>query len=138
MVQRQILDCLELKKIRRQKFKIWVTKKQGGKCTDIMNKKSLRVKKKLRNCPLRTISPFLSMFLNHFPNKSWFLRVCSTSLLETMWEKAEIAPNERSLLFPTFFYTVLESLLPFSTNSELSSAISFSLEESKICRLGKD
>ena len=27
---------------------------------------------------------------NLFPNKPWFLRVCSTSLLKTMWEKEKL------------------------------------------------
>ena len=37
--------------------------------------------------------------------------------------------------FPTVFSSRLDNLLPFSFNLELSSANSFSLEESKICRL---
>ena len=57
--------------------------------------------------------------LNPFPNKPWFLRVCSKSL------------------FPTVFSMLLENFLPFSSNLKLLSAISFILEESKICRLGK-
>ena len=28
--------------------------------------------------------------LNPFPNKPWFLRVCSTSLLKTLWEKEKL------------------------------------------------
>ena len=40
--------------------------------------------------------------------------------------------------FPTVFSTSLESFLQFSTNLKLSSANSFRLEESKICRLEKD
>ena len=40
--------------------------------------------------------------------------------------------------FPTvLFSTLLEDLLPFSSNLKLSSAKSFSLEESEICHLGK-
>ena len=49
----------------------------------------------------------------------------------------EIARNERFLLFKTVFSTLLENFLPFSSNLKLSSANSFSLEESKICGLGK-
>ena len=29
-------------------------------------------------------------FFNPFPNKPWFLRVCSTSLLKTLWEKEKL------------------------------------------------
>ena len=39
--------------------------------------------------------------------------------------------------FPTAFFTDFENFLPFSSNSNLSSANSFRMEASKICRLGK-
>ena len=39
--------------------------------------------------------------------------------------------------FPTVFSTGFVNFLPFSSNSKLLSANSFSLEESKVCRLGK-
>ena len=48
--------------------------------------------------------------------------------------KGEIARNEQFLLFQVFS-TCLDNFLPFSSNLKLSSANSFSLEESKICRL---
>ena len=28
--------------------------------------------------------------INPFPNKPWFLRVCSTSLLKTLWERVKL------------------------------------------------
>ena len=49
--------------------------------------------------------------------------------------KGEISRNEQFLLFPAVFSTRLDNFLPFSSNLKLSSANSFSLEESKICRL---
>ena len=39
--------------------------------------------------------------------------------------------------FPAAFSTCLQNFLPSSSSSKLSSANSFSFEESKICRLGK-
>ena len=39
--------------------------------------------------------------------------------------------------FPTVFSTLLENVSPFSSNLKLSSASSFSLEESELCCLGK-
>ena len=51
--------------------------------------------------------------------------------------KGEIARNEQFLLFPQCFLPVWRAFLPFSTNLKLSSANSFSLEESKICCFGK-
>ena len=65
-------------------------------------------------------------FVNPFPNNPWFLRVCSISLLKTLWEK------EILLVSP-----LLENFLPFSSKLKLLSANPFSLEESKVCRLGK-
>ena len=54
--------------------------------------------------------------------------VSAEQVLKTLG-KGEIARNE--------FYTHWENFLPFSSNLKLSSANSFNLEESKICRLGK-
>ena len=52
--------------------------------------------------PLPTMfsKSFFLMVVNPFPNKPWFLCVCSISLLKTLWEKEEIARNEQFLLFP--------------------------------------
>ena len=47
-----------------------------------------------------------------------------------------VEKGERAISpFPTVFSTRFDNLLPFSSNLKLSSANSFSLEESKICRL---
>ena len=72
--------------------------------------------------------------LNPFPNKPWFLRVCNTSLLKTQWEKKKLLVISP---LPAMFSTHLEKFLPFLSNLKLSSANSFSLEASTICRLGK-
>ena len=56
--------------------------------------------------------------VNPFPNKLWFLCVCSASLLKTLWEKEK-------LLVTSNFSTV------FSTYNTSN------LDESKICRLGR-
>ena len=39
------------------------------------------------------------VLFNPFPNKPWFLRVCSTSLLKTLWEK------EKSLVTSNFSFS---------------------------------
>ena len=49
--------------------------------------------------------------------------------------KGEIARNEQFLLFPQCVLPVWIAFMPFSSNLKLSSANSFSLKESKICRL---
>ena len=51
--------------------------------------------------------------------------------------KGEIAQNEQFLLFPQCFLPVSRTFFPFLSNLKMSSANSFSLEESKIYRLGK-
>ena len=75
--------------------------------------------------------------LNPFPNKPCFLRVCSTSLLKNNVGKEELARNEQFFLFPQCFQSRLDNFLLLSSKLKLSSANSFSLEESKICFLGK-
>ena len=76
---------------------------------------------------------------NPFPNKPWFLRICRTDKsFEIIMGKGEIAINEQFLFFSTVFSTLLETFFRFFlSNLILSSANSFSLEVSKICRLGQ-
>ena len=76
--------------------------------------------------------------INLFPNKPWFLCVCSTSLLKTLCGK------EKLLVMSDFSFSLSVLCVPiwvtfchFHYNLKLSSANSFSLEESKTCRLGK-
>ena len=76
------------------------------------------------------------MFFNPFPNKPWFLRVCSTSLLKTLWEKEKLLATSNFSFSHSVFYSFGE-FLPFSSNMKLTSANSFNLEKSKICCLGK-
>ena len=41
---------------------------------------------------------------NPFPNDSWFLRVCSTSLLKTLWEKEKLLVTSNFSIFHSVFY----------------------------------
>ena len=41
---------------------------------------------------------------NPFPNKPWFLRVCSTSLLKTPWEKEKLLVTSNSSFSHSVFY----------------------------------
>ena len=75
--------------------------------------------------------------INPFPNKPCFLRVCSTSLLKTQWEKEKLLLTSNFSFSHIVFYPFGELFLPFSSNSKLSPANSFSLGEPKICRFGK-
>ena len=74
-----------------------------------------------------------------FPNKPWFFTYLQymSRLLKTLLGKEEIARNEQFILFPQCFQSFGE-LSAITSNLKLSSANSFSLEEFKICRLGKD
>ena len=66
-----------------------------------------------------SFSPFPHSFLSFLkqfsfnPYKPWFLRVCSSSLLNTLWEKEK---NEQFLLFLQCFLSIWRSFLPFSSN----------------------
>ena len=60
------------------------------------------------------------ILVNPFPNKPWFIRVCSTSLLKTLREKEKLLVTSNFSFFPTVFSTLLENFQPFSTNSKLN------------------
>ena len=42
--------------------------------------------------------------MNPFPNKPWFLRVCSTSLLKTLWEKEKLLLTSNFSFSHSVFY----------------------------------
>ena len=42
--------------------------------------------------------------LNPFPNKPWILRVCSTSLLKTLWEKKKLLVTSNFSFSHSVFY----------------------------------
>ena len=42
--------------------------------------------------------------LNPFPNKPWFLRVCSTSLSKTLWEKKKLLVTSNFFFSRSVFY----------------------------------
>ena len=73
---------------------------------------------------------------NPFPNKPWFLRVCSKSLLKTLWEKEKLLVTSNFSFSHNVFYPLRE-LSVISSNLKLSSANSFNLEESKMLSFGK-
>ena len=70
------------------------------------------------------------------PNKNWLLRVCSTLSFGNNVGKGEIANNEQFLLFAHCFSTRLRTFYYFHQILKLSSANSFTLKESNICRFG--
>ena len=76
----------------------------------------------------------LPRFGNPFPDKPWFFLQYKS--FENTVEKGEIARYEQFFLFPLCFLPVRSSQ-PFALNLKLSSANSFSLEESKIYHVGK-
>ena len=44
------------------------------------------------------------LIVNPFPNKPWFLRVCSTSFLKTLWEKEKLLVTRKFSLSHSVFY----------------------------------
>ena len=71
---------------------------------------------------------------NSFPNKPWFLCVCSTSLLKTLWKKEKLLVTSNFSFFHSVFCPFGE-LSAIFIKFKLSSASSFN--QSTICRLGK-
>ena len=74
--------------------------------------------------------------VNPVPIKPLFLHICSTSLLKTLREYGENPHTENFFIFQSVFDT-FGKLAAIFIKFKLSSAYSFSLEESKICQLGK-
>ena len=46
--------------------------------------------------------------INPFPNKPWFLRVCSTSLLKTLWENEKLLVTSNFSFSHSVFYPFRE------------------------------
>ena len=55
------------------------------------------------------------MVFNPFPNKPWFLRVCSTSLLKTPWEKEKLLVTSNFSFSHSVFYLFRELTAVFIT-----------------------
>ena len=65
---------------------------------------------------------------NPFPNKPWFLCVCSTILLKTLWEKEKLLVTSNFSFFHSNFY-------PFG---ELSATfIQFEIVVCNLCQFGR-
>ena len=74
--------------------------------------------------------------LNHFPSKPWFLRVCSLSLLKTLWEKEKLLVTSNFSFSHNVFYP-FEKLAAIFIKVEFVVCKVFQFEESKIYGLGK-
>ena len=61
----------------------------------------------VRSKAFQTVLSFDDDF-NPFPNKPWFLRVCSTSLLKTMWKKEKLLVTSNFSFSHTVFYQFVE------------------------------
>ena len=61
-------------------------------------------------CRLQALSIWTSLefcfLINPFPNKPWFLRVCSTSFLKTLWEKEKLLATSNFSFSHSVFYTL--------------------------------
>ena len=53
------------------------------------------------------------IFVMPFPNKPWFLRVCSTSLLKTLWKKEKLLVTSNFSFSPQCFLTVCRTFCHF-------------------------
>ena len=63
-------------------------------------------------------------FFNPFPNKPWFLSVCSTSVLKTLWEKEKLLERNNFSFSYGLYY--------------LAEELSFRMEDSKTSHFGKE
>ena len=65
---------------------------------------------------------------NTFPNKPWFLLVCSTSLLKTLWEKEKLLVMSNFSFYHSVFYPFEELPAIF---------VKFEIVVCKVFRFGK-
>ena len=75
--------------------------------------------------------------LKLFPKQARVFTRLQYKSFENTVGKGELASNKQFLLFPQCFIPVWRTFNNCYQNLKLWSAMSFSLEESKICRLGK-
>ena len=68
----------------------------------------------------------------------FFFRVCSTSLLKTLWEKEKLLVTSNFSFLPQCFLPFWRSHHHFHQIKKLSSANSFSLVESKNLSFGQE
>ena len=61
-------------------------------------------KKSWKNCSLWSAQ----RHLNPFPNKPWFIPVCNTSRLKTLWEKEKLLVKSNFSFSPSVFYPFWE------------------------------
>ena len=47
----------------------------------------------------------MAITVNPLPNKLWFLRVCSTNLLKTLWEKEKLLVTSNFFFSHSVFYS---------------------------------
>ena len=64
------------------------------------------------------------VLFNPFPNKPWFLRVCSTSLLKTLWEKEKLFITSNFSFSHSVFY-LFEDLSSIFIKFEIVVCIPF-------------
>ena len=69
-----------------------------------------------------------NMHVSPFPNKPWFSRVCSASLLKTLWEKDELLVMSNSSFSHSVFY-------PFGKHSAIF--IKFEIVVCKLFQIGR-
>ena len=76
------------------------------------------------------------MHCNPFPKKTWFLHVYCASLLKTQWEKEKLVVTSNFSFVHNVSYPYGEFSADF-VKFKIVVCKFFSLEESKICCLGK-
>ena len=83
------------------------------------------------------LSKSITCGVNPFPKQALVFTCLQYKSFERTVGIGEIAHNEQFLHFPQCIFTHLEGFLQFSSYLKLSSTNSFSLEETKVCCLGK-
>ena len=79
---------------------------------------------------------YQTLKFNPFPNKPWFLSVCNTSLLKTLWEKEKLLVTSNFSFSHSVFYPLGE-LCAIFIKFEIVVCKYFQFGRVQNCRFGK-
>ena len=70
----------------------------------LMKVMSILIAKKIKSSCMYQCFSNITYCFNPFPNKPWFLRVCSTSHLKTLWEREKLLVTSNFSFSHSVFY----------------------------------
>ena len=97
----------QIKCNKKDSFCLWKSRKHCGKRGNCLCKRFLLFPQCFQKASFPDTSKGVIVWerVNPFPNKPWFLRVCCTSLLKTLWEKEKLLVTSNFSFSHSVFYS---------------------------------